>query len=105
MHKTIQKALSNLENANFAGYFDEMDKIQDQIPSHLKPIYATHKNKFIAGQKEWDFHQQLAVFAKHLTQGTQAEQKTDEADSSTQTIIQKADKIYNIKHIDKANFS
>ncbi|MEO1653597.1 MAG: hypothetical protein AAFU64_08635, partial [Bacteroidota bacterium] len=99
----IQEALRHLENANYAGYFEKMEAIREHMPSHLKPIYAQHKGKFMAGQHEWNFNQQLAVFAKELISAD-----PNPASSSRpeiKTIIQQADKIYNIKNIEQANFN
>lgn len=51
MNPIIKKALVCLENANYAGYFEELDKVS--MPSILKNPYATHKGKFIAGKYDW----------------------------------------------------
>lgn len=60
----ITKVLEKLQNANYAGYFDEMDKIN--IPYHLQPIYSQHKGVFIGGHAPWNFHEQLDTFAKQV---------------------------------------
>lgn len=102
MNEIINKALENLENANYAGYFEEMDKVKPNIPPHLKTAYAEHKGKFIAGQQPWNFAQQLAVFPKELINSDNS--TSSQNNSQAQTIIQKAEKIYNIGNIDTANF-
>jgi hypothetical protein len=61
MNKHIQQALKHLENANTAGYFQEMNKVE--MPRDLKSIYAEYKSKFMQGLKTFDFNQQLDVFA------------------------------------------
>lgn len=60
----INKVLEKLQNANYAGYFDEMDKIN--IPYHLQPIYSQHKGVFIGGQAPWNFHEHLDTFTKQV---------------------------------------
>ena len=62
MNTTIQKALKHLENANYAGYFEELDKIS--LPAQFRTTYAEHKGKFISGSYPYNFHQQLEVFSK-----------------------------------------
>lgn len=64
MNPIIKKALDYLENANYSSYFEELDKIS--MPSIFKTPYATHKGKFIAGKYDWDFKQNLEVFAKQV---------------------------------------
>lgn len=59
----IEKALAHLQKANYAGYFEEMDKI---VPASLRPPYQDHKGIFIAGQQPFNFYQQLTVFAKQV---------------------------------------
>jgi hypothetical protein len=61
MNKHLQQALKHLEDANYSGYFEEMDKVE--MPKYLKPIYAEHKSKFMQGLRTHDFSQQLNVFA------------------------------------------
>lgn len=61
MNLIIKQALVCLEKANYAGYFEEMDKIS--IPEHLKNNYAIHKAKYSKGKDEWDFDQHLKTFA------------------------------------------
>ena len=56
---SIQNAVDNLRSANYAGYFEEIDKI---IPFSLMSVYNEHKGKFIAGKTPWNFSQQLEVF-------------------------------------------
>lgn len=61
----IQKALNCLENADFAGYFDEMDNAE--FPNiQLKGSYAELKGTFIGGNIPWNFFQKLETFAKEL---------------------------------------
>ncbi len=102
MNETIQKALLALENADVAGYFEEMDKVE--MPQNLKPIYAAHKSKFMQGLQTHDFYQQLAVFARAVENPEEAVRLSTEANSG-KTIIQNAEKIYNIDKIDKADFN
>lgn len=64
MEKIINNALKNLENADYVGFFDEIDKIEEEFPSDLKTLYHTHKTRFAAEGAKWDFTQQLTVFAK-----------------------------------------
>ncbi|NJL13158.1 MAG: CHAT domain-containing protein [Microscillaceae bacterium] len=65
MHPNIQQALKNLENANIAGYFEEMDRVE--MPTiQIKSTYARFKGVFMAGQAPWNFSQQLETFAKEV---------------------------------------
>ena len=63
MHPTIQKALEHLQNAHYAGYFEEMDTPQI-VPAQLLHTYNMHKAMFISTQYPFNFHQTLEVFAK-----------------------------------------
>ncbi|AFM05521.1 Leucine Rich Repeat (LRR)-containing protein [Bernardetia litoralis DSM 6794] len=62
-NSTIQKALKHIENANYGGYFEEMDKI---VPTFQRAIYSELKGKFIAGNIPYNFHQSLSMFAREL---------------------------------------
>ncbi|TAE11299.1 MAG: hypothetical protein EAZ95_13810, partial [Bacteroidetes bacterium] len=64
LNPNIEKALTCLQNADYAGYFDEMDKVE--MPPYLAPVYAEHKGKFMLGLRTFDFSQQLTVFAKEV---------------------------------------
>ena len=64
MNPHITKALKSLENANYSGYFEEMDKVE--ISKLLKPIYAEHKSKFMQGLRTYDFSQILETFAREV---------------------------------------
>jgi hypothetical protein len=99
MNNNIKKALDYLEEANYAGYFEEMDKIT--MPPHLKPVYAQHKSIFIAGAAPYNFHQILTVFAKDFDLHLSNENpKTDNPQPSKP-------KNYNLANINKLlmNFS
>jgi len=63
MNPHITKALASLQNAHYAGYFDEMDKI---VPVELRTPYSQHKGMFIADSYPFNFYQQLEVFAKDV---------------------------------------
>jgi Flp pilus assembly protein TadD len=63
MQPSIQQAIAALQNANYAGYFEEMDKI---VPVSLQNPYQEHKGKFIAGNYPYNFYQQLEVFAREV---------------------------------------
>ncbi len=78
MNESIQKALKALEQANTAGYFEEMDKVE--IPTHLKPTYAQFKGVFMHGQAPWDFSQKLETFAQVVNQAQNQGSKSDELD-------------------------
>ncbi len=64
METIIRQAIDYLREANYAGYFEEMDKVI--VPDHLKTPYIANKNKFISGKYEWIFYQELEVFSKLL---------------------------------------
>lgn len=61
MHPNITQALAHLKEANYTGYFEEMDNV---VPANLRPLYNELKGKFMAGKQEWNFDQQLRTFAK-----------------------------------------
>jgi hypothetical protein len=58
---SVQKALQHLEEANIAGFFEEIDKLS--LPSGQKPLYAQLKQRFVGGYAGFDFISQLKVFA------------------------------------------
>lgn len=60
----IENALNYLDNANFAGYFEYIDKVS--LPNSLRTPYANHKAVFMTGQAPFNFDQQLRVFAREL---------------------------------------
>ncbi len=62
-HPTIQQALAALQNENYSGYFEEMDKI---IMNDLKSEYFELKNNFITGTYPNNFYRQLERFATLL---------------------------------------
>jgi hypothetical protein len=59
----IEKAIAALQNANYAGYFEEMDKV---VPVSLQNPYQEHKGKFMSGNYPYNFYQQLEVFAREV---------------------------------------
>jgi|GEM_PF-5045321 len=63
MNPHITKALASLQNAHYAGYFDEMDKI---VPVELRTPYSQHKGMFTANSYPFNFYQKLEVFAKDV---------------------------------------
>ena len=80
MQPSIQKAIAALQNANYAGYFEEMDKI---VPVSLQNPYQEHKGKFMSGNYPYNFYQQLEVFAREVDKSIKnepANKKGSEAD-------------------------
>lgn len=63
VNPTIPKALKYLQNANYSGYFEEMDKV---VPVNMQTPYQEHKGKFIADKVAWNFHQILETFAREV---------------------------------------
>jgi predicted DNA-binding protein YlxM (UPF0122 family) len=63
LHPVIGKALKYLENANYAGYFEEMDKV---VSVSHNTTYSELKGKFIAGNTPYNFHQLLSTFAREV---------------------------------------
>ncbi len=59
----IETALIALQNADYSGYFEEMDKV---VPAALQTPYQEHKGKFMAGNYPYNFYQQLEVFAREV---------------------------------------
>ncbi|TAE14356.1 MAG: CHAT domain-containing protein [Bacteroidetes bacterium] len=73
MNPIIEKALQQLQKANFGGYFDEMDKIMYKFtfPIQDTAMYAEHKDKFISNGYVYNpglssFFKSLEGFAKHV---------------------------------------
>lgn len=64
MNPHIQKALQHINNANYAGYFEELDKLK--IPNELMATYGNLKGIFISGQAPFNFHLQLMTFAREI---------------------------------------
>lgn len=88
MNPIIKQALVCLENANYTGYFEELDKIP--MPSILKNSYSTSKNDFIDGVRGFRFVQQLQVFAKSLD--TQLIEENEVENPISNPIISKTPK-------------
>lgn len=65
LNPNIEKALTCLQNADYAGYFEEMDKVE--MPKESQNPYATNKSIYYSGQPiPHDFAQKLEVFAKDV---------------------------------------
>jgi small GTP-binding protein len=60
----VATALKSLENANYAGYFEEMDNVE--IPVESKAIYQELKTKMITGNAPFNFEQSLRLFAREI---------------------------------------
>jgi hypothetical protein len=96
----IQKALSHLEEANHAGYFTEMDKVE--MPKHLKPVFAQHKAVFVAGAAPFNFHQILTVFAAEVERNLPKENQ--ESGTQTSENLPKNYKLGNINKLLMASY-
>lgn len=59
--ESIQKALEALHNANYVGYFSEIETV---VPASMRTTYQELKSKFMAGRSDWNFAQQLEIFAR-----------------------------------------
>jgi GTPase SAR1 family protein/class 3 adenylate cyclase len=64
MNSHIEKALNSLQKANYAGYFEEMDKIE--MPIHLKVPYYTLRQEFVSGISDYRLAQRLTVLANEI---------------------------------------
>jgi TIR domain len=60
MQSNIDNALAKLSKADYAGFFSELDKA---VPAALRTQFNALRGQYIAGQKPWDFADQLRVFA------------------------------------------
>jgi len=58
-----EKVLQYLQHANYAGYFEEMDKV---VPQSLQGKLSELRMQFISGDTNWKFNQQLEDFAKFV---------------------------------------
>ena len=91
------KILSLINAYKLSEAFEALDKLQLQ-----NPYYAKLKREFIAGIKTIDFVEQLIVLVNNIEiEGRNANINQEEQAK----IIQNAEKIYNIGHIDNADFS
>lgn len=88
----LQEALKCLENADYVGYFEEMDKLKDEMSGELKNIYSNLKNMFMGGSYKYEhnFYQQLAVFVAKIAEINKYDKKS---------IIRKAQEIFDKKYI------
>jgi hypothetical protein len=92
MNENINNAIIHLEDANIAGYFEEMDKVE--MPKQLKPTYAQFKGVFMDGQAPWDFSQQLETFAREVNKNL--EKNDTEESNNTDKALPKTYKAQNI---------
>jgi hypothetical protein len=69
MNPTIQKALSRLDEADRAGFFEIIEPV---VPTNLKSTFSQLRGIFISGKAPWDFDQQLRVFAQSIEDATNA---------------------------------
>lgn len=76
MNSIIQKALRNLENADIASFFMEMDKI---VPDILKHQFSELQMRFISGNLSWDFVQQLQTFVQQVDSALSENQKVEQS--------------------------
>lgn len=90
MNENIKKALQNLENANYAGYFEEMDRLE--LPNALKAQFSTMKGRFISGQTSYDYAQQLTTFTR-MVDSAISEQPTENLDTTKQELIELIDNV------------
>jgi len=63
MNERTQKALTHLQNANYAGYFEEMSPI---IPEELTFRYNQLRAEFVSGNYPYNFYQKLMIFAQQV---------------------------------------
>lgn len=93
MNPIIEKALQQLQKANYAGYFDELDKIMDAFTLSMQDtaMYAEHKGKFISGVYPYNFPSLLDVFAKQLDRNINVAQ----VKGNDTTVIQETPKNHN----------
>ncbi len=65
MNEFIQKALKALEQADTAGYFEEMDRV---TPAHKLTELNNLRSMFTSDRYGHDFHQKLRTFAQGVNQ-------------------------------------
>lgn len=63
INSVLEKAISHLNDNNFADYFDVMDSV---VPESAKTTYQNLKSKFITDNYPNLFDQQLKVFTKGI---------------------------------------
>jgi hypothetical protein len=64
MNPSITKGIECLQQAHYAGFFQELDTIE--MPTVLAAPYEEFKQKFMTDKTSFNFTQQLEVFAKEL---------------------------------------
>lgn len=80
MHQKIQKALSFLEEVNYAGYFDIMEDI---VPAQMRSTFSMYKQIFLQGLTDYTFNQKLVVFAKEVNRLIQRSSSAEGENPST----------------------
>lgn len=66
MHNIIKKALQQLEQADFAGYFEQIDALLEEMNEDQKTTYHRFKNTFFDGNSSNEFAQRLRAFAREI---------------------------------------
>ncbi|EAY26231.1 DUF308 domain-containing protein [Microscilla marina] len=63
---TYEEIKNLINEGDYVTTFDELDKVRDRMPNHLKPNYAQLKATFTQGKDDVNYAQQLTVFASQL---------------------------------------
>lgn len=69
MKINIKKALKYLDESYYAGYFEEIDKIN--IPEKFKDLYSNLKKDFLDGGAGWELVEKLRVFVRQINRVTE----------------------------------
>ncbi len=95
MNLNIKKALSALQDANYSGYFEAMDKT---IPENLLWKFSELRMQFIAGDTTWKFAQQLESFAKVVEKDTQKAFLSTLSERKFEALLEKNkfEEVYNL---------
>ena len=84
MHPTIQQGLATLQNANYSGYFEAMDKV---VPQSLQGKLSELRMQFISGDTTWKFAQQLEIFAREVDKVTAHEDVENNSKMNRQNSV------------------
>ncbi len=72
MQNTIEKALQQLELADFAGYFEQVNVLLNEMTESQKTTYHKLKNSFFDGNSSNEFAQRLRTFAREIANHLEA---------------------------------
>lgn len=76
---TYEQIKDLINNGDYVTTFEELDKVRDQMPNHLKNPYAQLKATFVQEKHGVDYPQQLTVFVGQLKSILMTDNNNDKA--------------------------